>query len=62
MARSIEQRITRLEKLVEHLCKLADVKLNPCHHPYCETSGGYWQDGGECGLCHGTGITIKEKL
>lgn len=59
MARSIEQRITRLEALVEHLRKLANVKLKSCEHPTCQITGGYWQDGEACGYCNGIQILVE---
>jgi hypothetical protein len=59
MARSIEQRIARLEALVEHLRKLANVKLKSCEHPICQQTGGYWQDGSECGYCNGIQLLVE---
>ncbi len=57
-----EQRIKKLEKLVKVLCERVGVEITPCTHPNCDMTGGYWQDGNECGHCDGTQfIVLKEE-
>ena len=54
----LELRVKKLEALVKALCKVAGVVTAACKHPQCELSGGFWQDGSECGHCDGTQFII----
>jgi hypothetical protein len=53
-----ERRVKKLEKLVEALCKIVGVVTKACDHNVCQMTGGYWQDGNECGHCDGTQFII----